>query len=356
MRGFISSIVVLTIVSTVYAEKGLRFTLGEQRQTVLPVGYSRQTILGLTRGGEMLELNLQEIEKPKIVDRFQPYSQGQVRADLSREFGRNFDVTGTGNYLVVHPNGTKDLWADQFEELHRSMIHFFSQRGFQLSKPKFPLIGIVFYSKDQYNRYCGRVLKTNASNTLGLYMHQPNRIYLYDATRGQGTKSRAWEDNLGTIMHEAAHQTAFNCGVHKRYGQTPRWAIEGLGCLFEAPGIYDAFNHRKKTDRLNYGRLRDFKRLSSDDVESTLIEIVTSERIFRNYPSKAYAMAWAMTFYFSEHHPRDYIRYLKTTSKLGPFDSYSARQRMRDFQGNFGKDTKQIATRILKFVGGLKLN
>lgn len=354
MRWIISSVLVLAVASTALAEKGLRFKLDEKRQTILPVGYSSAVILGLDRSGGMVELNPREIIEPKIIPRFKPYSHGEVRADLSREFGGSFEVTGTGNYLVVHPNGTKDLWANRFEELHRSMLHFFSQRGFRLSKPKFPLAGVVFYSRAQYNQYISREFKTNASNTAGLYMHQPNRIYLFDATRGQGTRSSAWEDNLGTIMHEAAHQTAYNCGVHKRYGRTPRWVSEGLGCLFEAPGIYDAFNHRDQKDRLNLVRLRDFKKIPTDYVESTLIDIVTSERIFTKNPSKAYAMSWAMTFYFSERYPRDYIRYLKTTSKLGPFDKYTSRQRMADFQASFGKDTEKIANRLSKFVGGLK--
>ena len=50
---------------------------------------------------------------------------------LQREFGRAFDVSGTGQYLVVHPAGQRDRWADRFEQLYRSMIHYLTARRFE---------------------------------------------------------------------------------------------------------------------------------------------------------------------------------------------------------------------------------
>ena len=47
-------------------------------------------------------------------------------------------------------------------------------------------------------------------------------------------RSADWTTNADTIIHEAAHQTAFNTGVHTRCGDSPRWLVEGLGTMFEA--------------------------------------------------------------------------------------------------------------------------
>lgn len=354
-RTLIVSIILLQLTAhAALAERGLKVRDGKVDRTILPLGYSSHEILGLARNGEMLQLDPRKMKDPQVVPRFRGYSQGEMRGDLLKEFGKSFEVTGTGNYLVVHPKGSRDLWANRFEELYRSMVHFFKQRGYHVSKPQFPLVGIVFYSKAQYQKYCSRVLKTNASNTYGVYMPQTNRIYLYDATQGKGKKSREWEENLATVMHEAAHQTAFNVGVHTRYGGTPVWVIEGLGCLFEAEGIYDAFHHRKQEERLNPGRLRYFKSIKdSGNLESFLMGIVASDKKFRQDLGKSYAAAWALTFYLSEKQPRDYIRFLKKTSKVGPYDKYSDSDRVRDFRMIFGKDTKMLTTRVSRFVDDL---
>jgi hypothetical protein len=237
------------------------------------------------------------------------------------------------------------------------MMHFLRQRGFRTQRPKFPLVGIVFYSKSQYQQYMSRVVGTNASGSYCIYMGNTNRIYLYDATQGKGKESREWDENLATVMHEAAHQTAFNCGVHTRFGQTPKWGIEGLGCLFEARGIYDAFHYRKIDDRLNLGRLRDFKHMrKTTDLEPLMMDMVASENVFKRRPGQAYAMAWALTFYLSEKQPRDYMRFLKKTSNLGPFDSYSQSQRVRDFQQIFGRDSKMLMTRVGRFIDEIRVD
>lgn len=177
---------VLSLSSTCTAEKGLRFELGGKQQTILPLGYSSQTILALKRNGYLLQLRPNDVENPQVVPRFRPFSQSEARGELLREFGNRYEVTGTGNYLVVHPRGKRDLWANRFEELYRSMTHFFKRRGYPMKQPQFPLVGIVFYSKNQYLDYNQRVLNSNASNSYGVYMPDTNRIYLYDATKGTG--------------------------------------------------------------------------------------------------------------------------------------------------------------------------
>lgn len=354
----ISSLLLLLSFATICdAEQGLRFGSGKNQQTILPLGYSSRVVLGLKPNGYMVELDPKKIVEPTVIPRFPVFSQSQMRGELLHEFGKQFEVTGTGNYLVVHPKGGRDVWSKQFEQLYRSMTHFFKTRGYPTRKLQFPLVGIVFYSKSQYEQYCSRVLKANASDTYGVYMSNTNRCYLYDATQGAGKKSSEWEENLATIMHEVAHQTAFNSGIHTRRGSTPVWAIEGLGCLFEAKGIYDAFHFRSRNDRINYGRLYHFKKSvqKRGNLESAIMNMVASDKIFQRNPGDAYATAWALTFYLSEKQPRDYIRFLKKTSKFGPFDRYSSQQRVKDFAQIFGKDTKMLSMRVSRFVDELKL-
>ena len=339
--------------NTLAAEQGLEVLFKDQRQTLLPIGFDTRDVVAFRRDGFMLHLKQSELKEPKVVPQFTPFTQQEMRAQLLREFGRNFEVTGTGNYLVVHPRGARDLWADRFEELYRSMVHFFRTRGLPMPKPKFPLVGIVFYSQQQYEQYCQRALKYSASGSYGVYIPRTNRIYLFDDTRGAGSGSPRWEENLATVMHEAAHQTAFNCGVHIRASDTPVWVAEGLGCLFESKGIYNAFKFRRQEARINQGRLQDYQRSVRDDADAIIASVVSSDTLFRRDPGRAYAVAWAMTFYFSEREPRKYISYLKLVSKRKPLTPFSRSSRVQEFTDLFGKDYQMLAVRMTRFLDDL---
>ena len=351
MRISGSLIVLLCLMTTnCLAEKGLRFNLEGSTVEMLPVGYSSRQVLGLKRNGEMLDLHPSDIKNPQVTRRFTPFSQSETRGELLREFGKHYEVTGTGNYLVVHPKGYRDLWANRFEQLYRSMTHFFRTRGYPMKKPLFPLVGIVFHSRAQYDAYCARVLNHHAGGSVGLYMESTNRIYLFDATQGKGTQSREWEENLGTVMHEVAHQTAFNTGIHVRRGGTPGWIVEGLGCMFEAKGIYDTSRFKLREHRINYSRLWRFKKYSIDEVEDQVTSMVSSDKLFRREPLTAYATSWALTFYLSERQPREYVRYLKMTAAHEPFDGYSSKERLREFTQVYGKNFRKLAMQLVRYM------
>ena len=40
-----------------------------------------------------------------------------------------------------------------------------------------------------------------------------------------------------TVIHEATHQIAFNCGLHTRYADNPLWLTEGMALYFETPDL-----------------------------------------------------------------------------------------------------------------------
>ena len=350
---FAYPLLALCFATTLHAGKALRIELNGKQRTILPLSYDQKSLIAVARSGSILDLKPEQLKNAAVVSKFRPFSQQEMRGQLLHEFGRAFQVSGTGNYLVVHPHGKRDLWADRFEELYRSMIHFFRTRGFPIGKPKYPLVGIVFASKQQYLQYSSKALQTNASNTYGIYLPTTNRIYLYDATRGRGTQSREWEENLATIMHEAAHQTAFNLGVHRRGAETPHWIAEGLGCHFECKGIYNAFQYRDLKDRINFGRLHSFQRRVQDDAVPVIQSIVASDDLFRRDPTRAYAAAWAMTFYLSEREPRKYMQYLKQVARRKPFTTYPAAARVQDFSKVFGRDYQMLAVRLVRFLQDL---
>ena len=110
---------------------------------------------------------------------------------------------------------------------------YFSVRGFHLQEPEFPLVAIVWPDQQSFARACAADRGGSAMGILGYYSPVSNRIMLYDIGGGRGSDDD-WRQTSATIIHEATHQTAFNTGIHRRFSDSPRWLVEGLGMMFEA--------------------------------------------------------------------------------------------------------------------------
>ena len=197
-------------------------------------------------------------EAQKTSPRFFGYSPSEMKTVLQQEFGKQFDVSTTRHYLVVHPAGERDQWANRFEDLYNRFEHYFRVRGFSLSEPPYPLVAIVFRDQAEYFRHADASGTPMRPDTLGHYDPTSNRVFLFDVTTDAGDD---WSENADTIIHEATHQTAYNVGIHKRFTAAPRWLVEGLATMFEARGVWNAQYDRSQTDRINRGRLLGFPRL-----------------------------------------------------------------------------------------------
>ncbi|GMQ80307.1 MAG: hypothetical protein BMS9Abin04_278 [Planctomycetia bacterium] len=315
-----------------------------------PLSWSKSIVRLLARDGQMVTFRpSQATEYRKTSTRFYSYPTGQIRSKLYAEFGNRFEVTGTGHYLVVHPRGQKDRWAERFEKLYRSFYHYFQVRGFKLSDPKFPLIAVVFPKQDDYRRYRDRTGLSLGPNILGHYDPRTNRISLFDLT--VDNPSLDWSRNAETIIHEATHQTAFNTGIHRRFADAPRWVCEGLATMFEARGVWDSLSGRSAPDRVNRDRLASFRRYADTRRKAeSLSPFIATDQIFSRDQEAAYAEAWALSFYLSETRPRRYSAYLARTAARTPFSAYPAAERLADFQEVFGDNLKMFEVQFLRYL------
>jgi len=338
-----------------------------------PLGWNSRVVHLLGRDGRLWQFDPDEvIGFKKTASRFRAYSPSEFRAALLRELGDDYEVSGTSHYLVAHPRGGRDRWAERFEDLYRSFVHFFSVRGFDLHRPMFPLVGIVCKDRGDFNRSANREKGTGpicrngpkgASHKLdlspfpagveGYYNLNSNRITIYDLG-GRGDSSD-WQRNASVLIHEATHQTAFNTGVHGRYSPPPTWVVEGLAMLFEAPGVHDPRNWTRPADRVNRDRLKAFRRIVAPRHRPEMLSLmVASDELFRVTPAAAYAEAWAMSFFLAETEPSKYMRYLKLTASRPPFQNYTAAERTADFTSVFGDDWRMLEARFLRFMAGVK--
>ena len=316
-----------------------------------PIAWSSGEVLLLGRDGRLWDFPSSEVKQfSKQTAAFSSLSAGQLRAQLAREFGRRFDVSGTGHYLVVHPSGQRDRWASRFEELYRSFVHYFTARGFSVGSPEFPLVAVVFHDQAEFLSHARSQGAKLVPGTLGYYSPMSNRILLYDVTGGRQESDDGWFVNAETIIHEAAHQSAFNSGIHSRYATTPRWIVEGLGTAFEAPGVWNGRSHRSRDDRINQYQLATFRQNQEKRPTGYLTEYISSDRPFRANPAAAYAEAWAVTFFLVETRPRQYFELLRRTAARPAFAKYRPPERLKDFSEVFGKDLAILDAHFVRFV------
>lgn len=329
--------------------------VGGRRLEGAPLAWSASDVLLLARDGRLHNFHPGEARNyRKKSDHFVSYSSGDMRSQLKSEFGKGFEVSQTGHYLVVHPRGQREVWARRFEELYRSYLKYFTARGFEPRRPEFPLVAVAFPNQREFLSYAQQSGAKLVTNTLGYYSPQTNRILLYDVTGGNQDDPN-WQINAETIVHEAIHQMAFNSGVHSRFAPPPRWVAEGLGTLFEARGVANADRYIKQSERINQHRLADFRNYCTAGRETgSLAGFLASDRSFQTSPEAAYSEAWALTFFLFETQPARYVDYLQHTARRAEFTDYRATDRLTDFQRYFGADLRQLETRFLRYMAGLK--
>jgi hypothetical protein len=318
-----------------------------------PLSWSAEHMVLLGRDGQLYEFNPKKAkEAKKTSPRFFGYSPSEMKSELQKEFGKQFDVTTTRHYLVVHPRGERDQWANRFEDLYKRFEHYFHVRGFKLQEPPFPLVAIVFRNKGEYYRHAEASGTPLQPDTLGHFAHFSNRVFLFDTT-AEGSDD--WSQNADTIIHEATHQTASNTGIHRRFSGTPRWLAEGLATMFEARGVWSAQYDHTQADRVNRGRLAEFRDyVATRWNPGAVANLLSSDRMFQSDTAGAYALAWALSFYLSETQPRLYAAYLAKTAERPMLSDYPAAQRVADFQAIFGSETKMFEKKFLTYMEDVK--
>ena len=328
--------------------------LGGQVVEGQPLAWDAKEVRLLGRDGRLWQFPPGEAtDWRQLSHRFTPATISELRADLLRELGREFEVTTTTHYVVAHGRGQRDRWAERFEGLYREFITYFGKRGFKLREPEFPLVGIVLRDETEFRKYAAASGTPAPPGLIGYYSLATNRILVYDVDPAGNYD--AWHETATTILHEATHQAAFNTGVHGRYTPPPLWVVEGLATLFEAPGVYNARYHAARADRINGGRLEDFRRVVAPKHSPELIvSMLAGDSLFRTHPAAAYAEAWALTFYLIETQPANYARYVALTAARPPFTDYPAADRVGDFSSVFGDNWVMLEAQLLRFMAGLR--
>ena len=165
----------------------------------------------------------------------------------------------TKHYLIFYDTSKAYAqWCGSlFEQLYKTFNNFWTRKGFELTEPEFPLVAVVFADKRSYPKFSQPELGDAGESIIGYFSLTSNRMTMYDLTgvesqgHGRGhVKTTAQineilaqpeaERTVSTIVHEATHQIAFNCGLHTRLSDCPRWFSEGIAMYFETPDLGNA--------------------------------------------------------------------------------------------------------------------
>lgn len=282
-----------------------------------------------------------------VVGEYRPISVPELRNELRAEFGRDFEVVATNHFLVVQPRGRGRRWPELFEHSHRAFITYMQKRGVPVRQGRFPMVAVVFPdSASMYAEF--RRLDIDVSRVAGLYSNSSNRVMTHDGGHQ--------EFIAATVRHEAAHQSAFNTGVHSRVNDTPQWITEGIGQLFEPAAMANPLGGDRLIERANHDSLRVLRKRygtrGGEGLARDVARLVRGDEMFGD-PAEidaAYAVSWAMMFYLAERDPEAFARLLHFTATRPPFQSYSAGQRALDFERIVGQSPVEFSRHVDWFV------
>ena len=304
---------------------------------------------------------------------FDPLAHDEVADRLLAELPAGFRVHTTPHYVVCYNTSRAYAqWTSSLlERLYKAFTNYWKGQGLELREPEFPLPVLVFADRQMYDRASRDDLPTGTGNIVGFYSLRSNRVNMFDLTGAEAVRgavgSRAGETRRGsmreinqmlsqpaavplvaTIVHEATHQIAFNCGLSTRYADIPLWLCEGMAVYFEAPDLASTRGWRG-IGRVNYPRLEVFRENISNWNADSFERLLATNTRFRDPQTAfaAYADAWALNYYLIKYESDSYADYLKALAKKRPLVNDDAKTRLKDFRQHFG-DLGRLEQAFLK--------
>jgi hypothetical protein len=313
----------------------------------------------------------EQVEHTKDASSFKPLGRDEISKRLSAELPPGFKVHSTTHYLIFYDTSPAYAqWCGAlFERLYLAFTNFWTHKGFDLSEPEFPLVAIVFADKDAYLKYSRPDLGAAAESIIGYFNLMSNRMIMYDltglASQGRRRITAAAQINqvlaqpdalrtVATIVHEATHQIAFNCGLHTRLSDCPRWFSEGIAVYFETPDLRSAKGW-KGIGNVNQPRLEQFRQYLLGRPAESLETLIRNDKRFTDSAQAldAYAEAWALTYFLVRQHPKEYVTYLRMLSTKKPLMEDKPADRIGQFREAFG-ELKQLDAEFLRYMARVR--
>ena len=329
-------------------------------------------------GAMLLELDDQRLElvqageirsRRRLADsttRATPRDEGKR---ILAELPEGFELVVTRHYIVCFDTSRAYAqWCGAlFEKLNDAFVNYWRRAGVEVEGTRRPLVVVIFSDRQRYEAHAARDLGAAADRVVGYYNLLTNRVTTFDLTgsdqlarRPTTSAGRAGLEILAspeaaglvsTLVHEASHQMAFNCGLHRRLAPVPVWLSEGVATFFETPD--PGGRGWKGIGGVNRPRLDRFLATYRPGV---LDAIVIGDEPFREADGAidAYARDWALTAFLAQTRKQALVDYLATVGAKPPLGDDSPDQRRRDFVAAFGAEPNDLEEPLLKFLARWK--
>jgi hypothetical protein len=271
-------------------------------------------------------------------------------------------------HFIAITNADDDYTAERLgncETIHALFFDHFRNKGFTIREPAGKLMVAVFDTEEGFDAYLDTRMPTSVT---GVYHRGTNRLVVYDyaSNRTQQALKRAGEQaankitggllrqrvlgsinrqarerrddaNVGTIMHEVAHQLSFNCGLLNREGDVGWWLAEGLATYCEST-IDGAWQGIGEPNPL---RVRWLAPTAQGQVPFLPLAELIGKDDWIHKPASAdavlqgYSQSWALFQMLMEERPRALRKYLSMIYQRKTPD-----HRLADFAECFGDVAK----------------
>ncbi len=297
-------------------------------------------------GGVMLQADdgqIWMIQPEQVIDRqsndkaFVPLDCDQMEQRLLDELKDGFAIYRTQHYVIAY--NCNEEYAKQvgalFEQLYRGFFAFWKNQRWELPEPRFPLVAVVLRDHDTFLQHSRAEIGDMADSVIGYYHLSTNRMTTFNVPN--------WERNVATIIHEATHQLAYNCGLQKRFADNPMWVSEGLATFFESPDTRNPGRWRS-IGRVNQVNLMRWRRYIGNRPAESLATLLADDTRYRNTASTsdAYAEGWALTYFLIKTRRPEYVDYLKSLSQGKPLAERTQRERIDMFEKAMKKTLVEI--------------
>ena len=290
-------------------------------------------------GGLMLRSDdgrIWTVQPDQIIDRqsddkeLSPLTSDEMAERMKREMPSGFAVYRTSHYVIVH--NTTDAYVRQvgllFERLHKGFYTYWKNQGWKLPEPRFPLVALVLADRKDFLKHAGAEVGDTAKMVIGYYHLSSNRM----TTSFMPNLER----NIATIIHEATHQLAYNCGLQTRFADNPMWVSEGLAMFFESTDLKSATGWRA-IGRINRVNLDRWRRYLPNRPGDSLVSLLSDDSRFRRSETaaSAYGESWALTYFLLKTRKKDFVQYMRALSEGKPMVELTARERIELFESTF---------------------
>jgi hypothetical protein len=356
------------------------------------VGKPREYVFSIAdRVGDTLRINIVDhLDKPghflwcsgftiEPVDRFETREFANVMNSLARDHKLSpMETPFRSKHFVGIGNTDEKFLTDQLrrcELMYSLFLNHFTVKGFKLTPPPRRLMVALFDNPEGLEAYVGHPI---GAFLAGVYHLPSNRLVVYDFGRNRTLiqnkerfeasvrKLHDWQRahllgrmdretgevrtdiNISTLMHETAHQMAFNSGMMNREGDLPLWLVEGIATYCEPT----EGGHWKGIGETNRARLRPLRKGVKGELSFLRLQALVENDLWLRTPGvtaqqvlMGYSQSWALVKMLMDEQPASLQRYCTLI-----YSRRTSEHRLTDFAEVFGSDLAKLEKRHRDFI------